>query len=310
MAEELDKIPNDVKDIIEKLDGISGKQSGIFMRLVVPILTTMFSIAIAIFTYRSNEKVEELKSDLDGRRTLLAEQQADANLMISVLHESMPTIGSREQHQTKVLQALLFSLEKTYRGREQQKVVDEFFVSLETAVSSGSDEPSVKAFGKFAVEDADVAAHPKNAGQTASVAAPLPVRNPASVEAGSSSLDLSKTIVLGGSDKGWDFDVFWCEGANDALKDLAKNTFRALADKQESEGLGRLRLRMLPQAVNALVGYGVTGLQIRRYPDKDKQEEAERVKGWIDPGFKLVASTQRLPFYLSLFVCPEALPGP
>ncbi|HLZ66018.1 MAG TPA: hypothetical protein VKQ29_07290 [Aliidongia sp.] len=328
MADEMDKVPENIEAILETLDRIRSRQRGISARSFVPILTSALSIFIAIVTYQNNAKVEDLKNDLDGRRTVLAEQQADANLMISVLHETLPAIGSNDLHKTKVLQALLLSLEGSYRGREQQKIVDNFFISLEAAVVNGSDDSSVKSFGAFALEEADVPDHARAtvaSAQASSASAtpapvaasappppPAPVRSPTGTPEAPARLDLSKTIVRMGSDKGWDYDVFWCEGADDKLKDVARSVFQTLADRQQADGLGRLRLRMLPQSVNAVAGYQVTGLQLRRNPDK--VDEANRLKGWIDPvakavapgGFQFETSGQKLPCYLSIFVCPGA----
>jgi len=70
---------------------------------------------------------------------------------------------------------------------------------------------------------------------------------------------------------------------------------------------------MLPDSLNSTDGYRVTGLQIRRHPDKDDQ--ASKLKTELDDvvkaqasgrQFSILGSGMKLPFYLSVFVCPSS----
>jgi hypothetical protein len=98
------------------------------------------------------------------------------------------------------------------------------------------------------------------------------------------------------------YDVFWCEGHSD-WEQLAV----AAADRiRTREGVGRVRVRMLPDAVNREPRFLVSGLMIRIDPGEEPL--GHQMKTWIDPvvapnGFKLDGNAQGTPNYLSAFVC-------
>jgi hypothetical protein len=104
---------------------------------------------------------------------------------------------------------------------------------------------------------------------------------------------------------GINIDVFWCESGGESGRDTASG----LVESLRSEGVGeRLRLRMLPDSVNARAGYGVKGLIIRH--DDGEEEDAkllqERAAQLSNLQFNLGRSRQETARYLSLFVCSDA----
>ena len=98
------------------------------------------------------------------------------------------------------------------------------------------------------------------------------------------------------------YDVFWCEGHSD-WEQLAV----AAADRIRAQhGVGRVRIRMLPNTVNRETRFSVSGLMIRI--DPGEEELGRQMKAWIDPvvapgGFNLDRNAQGTPNYLSAFVC-------
>lgn len=103
-----------------------------------------------------------------------------------------------------------------------------------------------------------------------------------------------------------DYDVFWCEEAGDAARQVAAR----MVAKMKGEGAkGRLRVRILPKAINARPGYQVTGYQVRANAGEEPQAGALKGVGDVvlgRPEFQIVPSDQPTPWYLSAFVCPRA----
>ena len=102
----------------------------------------------------------------------------------------------------------------------------------------------------------------------------------------------------------WDFDLFWCERSGKTAEELAGRILEQL----KSEGAkGRLRVRLLPDSINARPGYQHAGYVIRY--NKGEEEQARELKRLGDkiagPGaFVTTLSSQSTPWYLSAFVCP------
>jgi len=103
----------------------------------------------------------------------------------------------------------------------------------------------------------------------------------------------------------WDFDIFWCERAGDSAKAQAEKIKKQL----EVEGAkGRLRVRLLPDTINARPGYQHTGYVIRYNLGEEAQSNQLKILGdkIIGPvaAFLPAISHQPTPWYLSAFVCP------
>lgn len=101
------------------------------------------------------------------------------------------------------------------------------------------------------------------------------------------------------------YDVFWCEKypGGEQIATEAANRIRG------QEGVGRVRVRLLPEAVNKQeVRFRASGLVIRRDPDEGMV--ADKLKTWIDPvvapnSFRIEGNEQGpgTPNYVSAYVC-------
>ena len=108
----------------------------------------------------------------------------------------------------------------------------------------------------------------------------------------------------------WDFDLFWCSTSGDAAKQQAE----AIGDQLLAEGAkGRVRIRELPESINAKSGYQIDGYAIRRNTDENETAEAlkslaERTlkKNGIRSDFRVGLTRQATPWYVSAFVCPSS----
>ena len=103
----------------------------------------------------------------------------------------------------------------------------------------------------------------------------------------------------------WDFDIFWCERSGGIAKAQAEKIKKQL----EAEGAkGRLRVRLLPDSLNARPGYQHTGYVIRY--NVGEKAQSNQLKALADKAIGTAASFipsishQSTPWYLSAFVCP------
>lgn len=105
----------------------------------------------------------------------------------------------------------------------------------------------------------------------------------------------------------WDYDIFWCASSGDrALGQAAR-----MKTQMEKEGSkGRIRVRELPESINAKKGYQINGYVIRHNRNELDQATAlkhlgEKVLKSLDVTFDISPSRQQTPWYLSAFVCPQ-----
>lgn len=103
----------------------------------------------------------------------------------------------------------------------------------------------------------------------------------------------------------WDFDIFWCESSGE----IAKGQAESIKAQLVAEGAkGRLRVRLLPDSINARPGYQHTGYAIRY--NRSEENQANQLKTLSDKivgpdgAFLTTLSGQSTPWYLSAFVCP------
>jgi hypothetical protein len=101
-----------------------------------------------------------------------------------------------------------------------------------------------------------------------------------------------------------DYDFFWCESSGSKAEAFAQG----MLDVLKSQGAkGRLRVRVLPDSVNARSGYGHTSNVVRFNSGEEKQADAllhvgDQVLGGAGHFVKSI-STQTTRWYLSAFVC-------
>jgi len=108
----------------------------------------------------------------------------------------------------------------------------------------------------------------------------------------------------------WDFDIFWCSTSGSVAKQQAE----VIGEQLLAEGAkGRVRIRELPESINAKSGYQIDGYAIRR--NSNEKETASALKflsekslnnSGIQAEFSLGLTRQSTPWYISAFVCPNS----
>jgi hypothetical protein len=106
-----------------------------------------------------------------------------------------------------------------------------------------------------------------------------------------------------------DYDLFWCESSGPKAEARAQG----MLDVMKAQGArGRLRVRILPDSVNARSGYGHTSNVVRFNSGEEKQADAlvhvgDQVLGGAGH-FAKSLSAQTTRWYLSAFVCAPGSP--
>ncbi|WP_299668361.1 hypothetical protein [uncultured Psychromonas sp.] len=107
----------------------------------------------------------------------------------------------------------------------------------------------------------------------------------------------------------WDLDIFWCSTS----KEVAKHQAEVIGAQLLAEGAkGRIRIRELPDSINAKSGYQIEGYAIRRNTNEQNTaaalkrlaEKSLRLNG-VKVEFNLGLTRQNTPWYISTFVCPS-----
>jgi hypothetical protein len=115
--------------------------------------------------------------------------------------------------------------------------------------------------------------------------------------------------------KGWDIDIFWCDGVNDAKR--RADVLGAVLAKQANEGLrvdgeilGRVRVRPLPALVNQRPQYQIFGDIIGPDAADPAEGQLARAVAAIAAGSGVPVAvrpgTKRSPWYVSVFFCAPA----
>jgi hypothetical protein len=244
---------------------------------VLPVISVVATVGLAFYSAMldSRTKANEARTKDNQREIELANQFAkqkleDSAFNIAVLHEVKDAIAEKADE-------------------KKQEAVAQFVQSL---------EPS-----KFQVAMANLLAHLAESPKAQAIARQTAFE-------GNTSLGTS-TEAGSTSPRDWNYDVFYCEHPNkDENVKIAETVSYDLIKKKETEHLGRIRVRPLPDELRNTPPYdGLHGYIILRHLSKEAQ--AKQMQDWLNaaqnlPKFEFRDSDRRLPGYLSAFVCPDA----
>ncbi len=103
-----------------------------------------------------------------------------------------------------------------------------------------------------------------------------------------------------------DYDIFWCESSGPRAEEQAT---RIVEEMRRQGAKGRLRVRLLPDSINARPGYQHSGYVIRL--NRGEEQQARRLKqlgnevlAEFGADFEISLSRQSTRWYLSAFICP------
>lgn len=291
---------NTLSETVKKLHSETQKRDWISY---VPIATAALTFLVAVFSGYINYRISDLERQQKETETRLSREQANANLSLSIVHELLNVIGEEKENEKKktAMANLLDSLDNLYREEAGQEQIRQFIVKLESLLQGPA--------AAFAQDNASIPI--RSSGDLR--IAPSPGPGPSSPSGTNVVTQANGTLVSEGNPKGWDYDIFWCEGQAKA-QSVAQMIFDAII-KRDSASLGligRVRLRTLPQDVNQRPEYNIHNrIVIKRH--MAKWEQAEKLQSYVNKVLsgqsrqaEVEDSSFKLPWYLSLFVCTDA----
>lgn len=167
----------------------------------------------------------------------------------------------------------------------------------------------------FAADEAQTGRAPAAAQSAPAAAAPVP-ETEQTVQTGSVISYQSQTLSTGDA-KGWDVDIFWCVGQNEAalygkaaaVAQLLANAANAPGSRLAGAGLlmGRIRLRSLPANLQGNGTYPASGRTI--WIDRNQREQQagsallKALNATQPPPFALKQTNRKSDWYMSVFVC-------
>jgi len=238
-------------------------------------LATLIVTIIGIFSAFNTYQI----SNINSRMT---ETEFENKWNVKVYELVLQAVESRDIHRIKAVEAINEAMTTPeLRTRFRQLLNDEkerLFVEEESLIAFNKPEEALEMTRKSLAE-----------------------QNKSTVNDISILQGESNTLIKLWAD--WDIDIFWCESSGFAAQEQANALQKDIASRSK----GRIRARMLPKSKNQSSGYQVSGVQIR--PNKGEEEFADFVAKyilyWSNEQLKptIVNSSQKTPWYLSVFIC-------
>ncbi|TQV74827.1 hypothetical protein FLL45_07655 [Aliikangiella marina] len=268
---------------------------------VIPVVSviTAFLVAWVNFQAQTNQKLIEKQEELaQVRQQEIREQQEALQLKlqqidseIKLSREEREERESNQEFNLKIYEIVTRSIEE--RNTQKQEAAKAFIVvmveeplrtSLLNVLKQGGDE-SIRANVSKILQSEE------------------------SFKSGTGAV-VQKTYdaVASYAWRDWDFDLFYCAASGPQAKLQAEK----IGDRLKAEGAeGRIRVRELPESLNAKAGYRISGYHIR-YNEGNELDTAQALKRLADTtlgeqtSFELSVSNQKTSWYLSAFVCPTS----
>lgn len=255
---------------------------------IVPLVTVVTASMVAWLNYSVSERDQKIQAEL-----------SKINAQVTLNKEEREERESNQQFNLKIYEIVTESLEE--KNAKKQEAAQAFVVvmveeplrsSLLNVLKQGGDPEVQKNVGQILEAEKKF--------KDAVIAQTQIAVNP----------DIQDTISPSYQWGNWDIDIFWCAESGDAARQQADLIGKQLL----AEGAkGRIRVRELPESINAKAGYQLSGYAIRRNNNKQETEAAVALKNLgetvldkneVKATFSVGVSYQSTPWYISVFVCP------
>lgn len=255
---------------------------------IVPLISVATALMVAWLNYSVSERDQAIQAEL-----------SEINAQVTLNKEEREERESNQQFNLKIYEIVTESLEQ--KNARKQEAAQAFVVVMVEEPLRSSLLNVLKQGGAPEVQ--------KNVGQI--LEAEKKFKDAISLQAQVAvSPDAQDKISPSYQWGDWDFDIFWCAGSGDAAKRQADLIGRQLLAEGSK---GRIRVRELPESINAKAGYQISGYAIRRNNNKRETETAGALKNLaetvldkngVKATFSISVSYQSTPWYVSVFVCP------
>lgn len=264
------------------------KFEDLFKNTIIPLISVVTALMVAWLNYSVNERDHKIQEEL-----------SKINTQVTLNKEEREERESNQKFNLKIYEIVTQSLEE--KNARKQEAAQAFVVvmveeplrtSLLSVLKQGGAPEVQKNIGE--ILQAEKKFKDQKIAQTTISVTP----------------DMTATVTPTYQWGEWDFDIFWCTGSGAAAKQQAE----LIAKQLLAEGSkGRIRIRELPESINAKAGYQISGYGIRRNNNKDETEAAGALKNLaetvldkngVKTTFDVGISNQSTPWYISSFLCP------
>ena len=291
-----------------------------------PDTSTRFQFAIAavgvLLTAASvwnNWKIGTLSDQQDKLNQLVTEQQAEINIGTSVLHETMLVLDTKDETvlkekvtaQISLILTLIDQANKAGVATGDGSMMQPFYTKLLDVLLSALPAKDAQELHQYV---ADQTAQPGNT-EPAAPAAPAAVMATATV----SPEPFPRGEAASPGKGAQDYDVFWCVAGTpypelNANETMAETIYRDLVKRQDAAGLGRVRLRRLPEIVNQTAGFWIKPGSVTIRAPAAKSAAATTLQSWVAADLQAGHPAQKVTIGsggatshgpLDIFVCPS-----
>jgi hypothetical protein len=254
----------------------------------IPLISVLTASMVAWLNYSVNERDQKIQAELN-----------EINAQVTLNKEERDERESNQDFNLKIYEIVTQSLEE--QNAKKQEAAQAFVVVMVDEPLRSSLLNVLKQGGAPEVQ--------KNIGEILQAEKKFKYETTLKINSVETP-DPDKTVKPSFQWNNWDFDIFWCtESGSVAMKQANLIGEQLLAEGSK----GRIRIRELPESINAKAGYQISGYGIRRNNNSAEIEVANALKNLaetvldsndIKTTFSVSVSNQSTPWYVSSFVCP------
>jgi hypothetical protein len=254
----------------------------------IPLISVLTASMVAWLNYSVNERDQKIQAELN-----------EINAQVTLNKEERDERESNQDFNLKIYEIVTQSLEE--QNAKKQEAAQAFVVVMVDEPLRSSLLNVLKQGGAPEVQ--------KNIGEILQAEKKFKYETTLKINSVETP-DPDKTVKPSFKWNDWDFDIFWCtESGSVAMKQANLIGEQLLAEGSK----GRIRIRELPESINAKAGYQISGYGIRRNNNSAEIEVANALKNLaetvldsndIKTTFSVSVSNQSTPWYVSSFVCP------
>jgi len=256
---------------------------------IIPLISVVTALMVAWLNYSVSERDQQIQNEL-----------SKINAQVTLNKEEREERESNQEFNLKIYEIVTKSLEE--KNAKKQEAAQAFVVvmveeplrsSLLNVLKQGGAPEVQKNIGQ--ILEAEKKFKNEISSQTIIAVAP----------------DIKSTVTPSYQWDDWDFDIFWCTESGTAAKQQAD----LIGEQLLAEGSkGRIRIRELPESINAKAGYQISGYGIRRNNNAAETKVAGALKNLaetvldkngVKTTFNVSISNQSTPWYISSFLCPR-----
>lgn len=254
--------------------------TGFIKEIGIPLISVGTAVMVGLLNFKVSQNDQELKERISA-----------LDLLVTKAKEERAERESNQNFNIKIYDIVTESLEEA-NPKKQQAASALVVVMVEEPLRSSllnvlwqGGNPEVKAnIGKVLEQE----------GKFQSNVATIP------------AVSRSDTSTYAWED--WDLDIFWCASSGQSAEKQAE----LIGEQLVAEGAkGRIRIRELPDSINAKAGFQIQGYAIRINESEQsignalkKLAENSLEKNGIRSEFNIGLSRQNTDWYVSAFVCP------